>query len=75
MVENVNDTKSYRGGNKMLNRKVVAQKILDLANEILEETGNMETAEEVVKAVGCEGFDYEFVDEEDYPHFEMFPRY
>lgn len=59
----------------MLNRREIADKILSLANEILEQTGNMETAEEVVKAVGCEGFDYEFVDEEDYPHFEIFPRY
>lgn len=58
----------------MLSREAVVNKILSLANEILEETGDMETAEEIVKVVNYKGYGYDFADEEDNPHFEIFPR-
>lgn len=58
----------------MMSRKEIVDKILSLANEILEQTGDMETAEEIVKVVGYKGYGYDFADEEDHPHFEIFPR-
>lgn len=60
-----------------MDRKEIADKVLALANEVLESTLELEVAEEIIKAVNCIGFDYELYDDENTgeTYFTIFARY
>lgn len=60
-----------------MDRKEIADKVLALANEVLENIAELEVAEEIIKAVNYVGFDYELHDDEDSgeAYFTIFARY